>query len=64
MQLHRIRARCKRKFVVTTDSKPHLPIAPCLVQRNFTPTAPNQIWTGGITYIATDEAGNTLLNLL
>ena len=56
MQLHGIRARCKRKFVVTTDSKHHLPIAPDLVQRNFTPTAPNQVWTGDITYIATDEA--------
>jgi putative transposase len=55
MQLHGIRARCKRKFVVTTDSKHHLPIAPDLVQRNFTPTAPNQVWTGDITYIATDE---------
>ena len=55
MQLHGIRARCKRKFVVTTDSKHHLPIAPDLGQRNFTPTAPNQIWTGDITYIAPDE---------
>lgn len=55
MKNHGIRARCKRKFVVTTDSKHHLPIAPDLVQRNFTPTAPNQVWTGDITYIATDE---------
>ena len=55
MQVHGIRARCKRKFVVTTDSKHHLPIASDLVQRNFTPTAPNQVWTGDITYIATDE---------
>ena len=55
MKKHAIRARCKRKFVVTTDSKHHLPIAPDLVQRNFTPTAPNQVWTGDITYIATDE---------
>ena len=55
MKKHGIRARCKRKFVVTTDSKHHLPIAPDLVQRNFTPTAPNQVWTGDITYIATDE---------
>lgn len=55
MQLHGIRARCKRKFVVTTDSKHHLPIAPDLIQRNFTPTAPNQIWTGDITFTATDE---------
>ena len=55
MKNHGIRARCKRKFVVTTDSKHHLPIAPDLVQRNFSPTAPNQVWTGDITYIATDE---------
>lgn len=50
MQQHGIRARCKRKFVVTTDSKHHLPIAPDLVQRNFTMSAPNQVWTGDITY--------------
>ncbi len=49
MQLHGIRARYKRKFVVTTDSKHHLPIAPDLVQRNFTPTVPNQVWTGDIS---------------
>ena len=24
-------------------------------QRNFNPTAPNPVWTGDITYIATDE---------
>jgi hypothetical protein len=41
--------------VVTTDSKHHLPIAPYLVQRNFPLQAPNQVWTGGITYFATDE---------
>ena len=55
MKLHGIRARCKRKFIVTTDSKHHLPIAPDLVQCNFTMTAPTQVWTGDITYIATDE---------
>lgn len=51
----RIRVRCKLKFVVTTDSKHHLPIAPDLLQRNLTPSAPNQVWTGDIIYIATDE---------
>ena len=55
MQEHGIRARTKRKFVVTTDSKHHLPIAPDLVQRRFTPQAPHQLWSGDITYIATDE---------
>ena len=56
MQEHGIKARGKRKFVVTTDSKHKLPIAANLLQRNFTAAAPNQVWTGDITYIATDEA--------
>ncbi len=55
MHQHGIRARTKRKFVVTTDSKHRLPVAPDLVQRRFTPEAPNQLWSGDITYIATDE---------
>lgn len=55
MASHGIRAKTKRKFVVTTDSKHNLPIAPDLVQRRFTPQAPNQLLCGDITYIATDE---------
>ena len=55
MQRHGIKARGKRKFVVTTDSKHDLPIAPNLLQRNFSPQAPNQVWSSDITYIATDE---------
>lgn len=55
MQQHGTRARCKRMFVITTDSKHQLPIAPDLLRRNFTRTAPNQVWTGDINYIATDE---------
>ena len=55
MQQHGIRARTKRKFVVTTDSRHSLPVAPDLVQRRFNPEAPNQLWSGDITYIATDE---------
>jgi putative transposase len=55
MQRHGIKARSKRKFVVTTDSKHNLPIAPNLLERNFAPDAPNQVWSSDITYIATDE---------
>jgi putative transposase len=55
MKQYGIQARGKRKFVVTTDSKHSLPIAPNLLQRNFTTAAPNQVWTGDITYIQTDE---------
>lgn len=39
MQRHGIRAKGKKKFVVTTDSRHHLPVAPDLVQRCFTPAA-------------------------
>ena len=55
MQLHGIQARGKRKFVVTTDSRHTLPVAPDLVQRNFQPEAPDRLWTSDITYIATNE---------
>lgn len=54
MQQHGIRAKGKRKFVVATDSAHRLSVAPDLVQRRFTPTAPNVLWSGDITYIATD----------
>jgi putative transposase len=55
MKQHGIRAKTKRKFVVTTDSKHNLPVAPDLVQRKFNPEAPDQLWSGDITYIHTEE---------
>jgi len=55
MQRHGIKARGKRKFVVTTDSKHSLPIAPNLLARDFSPPAPDRVWSSDITYIATDE---------
>jgi transposase InsO family protein len=55
MQQHGIRARTRRQFVATTDSGHNLPVVPDLVQRRFNPEAPNQLWCGDITYIATDE---------
>lgn len=50
-----IRARHKRRFKATTDSKHALPVAPNVLARNFTPQAPNRVWTGDITYIQTGE---------
>jgi len=55
MQLHGIKARSKRKFVVTTDSRHDLPVAANLLARDFAPAAPDQVWSSDITYIATDE---------
>jgi putative transposase len=40
---------------VTTDSKHGLPVADNLLDRNFTPTAPDLAWTSDITYLWTDE---------
>ena len=55
MRENGIRARHKRRYKVTTDSKHTLPVAPNLLDRNFAPTAPNQVWTSDITYLWTDE---------
>lgn len=55
MQENGIKAKHKRRFKVTTDSKHNLPIAPNLLERNFTPDAPNRVWTSDITYLWTDE---------
>jgi putative transposase len=55
MRRHGIRARHKRRYKATTDSKHTLPIAPNLLDRQFLPEAPNRVWTGDITYIATSE---------
>jgi transposase InsO family protein len=39
----------------TTDSRHKLPIAPNLIDRNFSTIAPNRVWLADITYIRTDE---------
>ncbi len=38
-----IRARHKRRFKATADSKHSMPVAPKLLARNFTPPAPNKV---------------------
>ncbi|WP_323927984.1 IS3 family transposase [Aeromonas veronii] len=45
----------KRKFKATTHSAHSLPVADNLLGQVFAPTKPNEVWTGDITYIATDE---------
>lgn len=39
----------------TTDSRHDFPIAPNLLEQNFTAAAPNRIWLADITYIETDQ---------
>lgn len=55
MRENGICAHHKRRYKVTTDSKHGLPAADNLLDRNFTPTVPNQVWTSDITYLWTDE---------
>jgi transposase InsO family protein len=57
---HRCRAQrhplhAQEEFRITTDSKHQLPIAENLLNRQFTPTAPNRVWVADITYIPTNE---------
>lgn len=47
--------KTKRKFKQTTDSNHQLSIAPNLLQRDFSPAQPNQVYAGDITYIPTQE---------
>jgi hypothetical protein len=55
MQLHGIRAKGKRRFKVTTDSNHDLPVAPNLLDRQFTAAEPDKVWAGDITHIHTGE---------
>ena len=55
MREHDIRARHKRRWKATTDSKHGLPVAPNVVARNFAPEAPNRLWSADLTYLWTDE---------
>jgi len=55
MKKNGIRAKTKRKFRVTTDSKHNLPVAPNLLDRNFQPEKPNETWASDITYVWTKE---------
>ena len=47
--------KAARKFKTTTDSNHKLPIAPNLLDRDFTASAPNLKWAGDITYLMTSE---------
>ena len=45
----------KRKYKATTNSNHNLPIAPNLLNRDFSASKPNEKWVSDITYIATGE---------
>ena len=55
MRRQQLVAKAARKFKVTTNSNHKLPVAPNLLDQNFTATEPNQKWAGDITYLMTSE---------
>jgi putative transposase len=55
MREHDLRGKRRRRFRVTTMSEHDMPIAPNVLARDFTASAPNQKWVGDITYIWTRE---------
>lgn len=50
-----ISARPPRRFVITTNSNHDFPIAPNLLQQDFSAASPNSRWVTDITYIPTSE---------
>jgi len=55
MRRQGLRAKAAKKFKATTNSKHNLPVAPNLLQQDFTAAGPNQKYVGDITYLWTDE---------
>ena len=55
MRINGIRSKRKCKFKITTHSKHKRAVATNLIQRDFTASKPNRLWTSDITYIRTQE---------
>lgn len=55
MSMAGLACKTKRKFKATTDSKHNSPVAPNLLDRQFSAAQPNQKYVGDITYIHTQE---------
>ena len=59
-----IRSRTRKKFKATTHSRHNLPVAPNLLNQEFTVEAADTAWVGDITYIWTDQGWLYLAVLL
>ncbi len=55
MRCHNLVARQRRRFKVTTCVRPGRPVAPNVLQQQFSAQHPNEKWLADITYIPTRE---------
>jgi len=55
MKVLHLKVKQKCKYKVTTDSKHQLPVAENVLNRQFSPQAPNQAWGVDITYLWTQQ---------
>jgi transposase InsO family protein len=55
MKQQKLEARKKRRTVRTTDSNHRQPVAPNILERDFSPVQPNSTWATDITYVWTGE---------
>jgi len=55
MKANGLRAKAAKKYKATTNSNHSLPVAPNLLEQNFTADAADQKWVSDITYIWTEE---------
>lgn len=55
MREEELRARMPKRFVSTTNSQHSEPVAPNLLERDFTASKPNDVWVGDITYLPTSH---------
>ena len=53
MREMQLRGACRRQFITTTQRDPNVRPAPDLVNRQFTASAPNELWVADATYIPT-----------
>jgi len=55
MKLAGIKVKRRRKFKTTTNSKHKLPVAPNLLEQDFTVDKPDKVWVSDLTYVWTHE---------